>query len=271
MPWVKIDDHFDEHPKLAAVGPLSWGMWLAGIAYCNRNLTDGFIPRNKAHALCSFEYIDTEGRIWELGRACGMSGEDIDSEWVIGTLVDGDLWEQVPGGYRIHDYEDYQPTKAQVLAERAKKQAAGRAGGKASAKARGEAAAEASAVADSKPVPVPVPNPGSVPSSSKTPPLPPQGGNAWNEELQPSREEVQSVACSECGATIGACCIGSRGRERQRNHATRVAEYRRQVEETNQAWRDQVNNCQTCFGRTYTLGPDGATACPDCRPEEAAS
>jgi hypothetical protein len=26
------------------VSPTVWGVWLAGLAYANRNLTDGFIP-----------------------------------------------------------------------------------------------------------------------------------------------------------------------------------------------------------------------------------
>ena len=28
MPWIKVDDHFDEHPKIAKCGPLGIAMWL---------------------------------------------------------------------------------------------------------------------------------------------------------------------------------------------------------------------------------------------------
>lgn len=35
MVWVKIDDHFDEHPKMQQIGPLGWGYWLAGLV-CER-------------------------------------------------------------------------------------------------------------------------------------------------------------------------------------------------------------------------------------------
>ena len=124
MPWVKVDDHFDEHPKLARVGPLGWGVWLAGLAYCNRNLTDGFIPWAKARSLCSFDAVDDDGTLWRLGRTSGMSGDDIESEWVIGLLIEAGLWDEVDNGrgrvdgYRIHDYDQYQPSKADVLAER---------------------------------------------------------------------------------------------------------------------------------------------------------
>src|SRR6478736_5084483 len=143
MAWVRLDDHFDEHPKLAKVGPLGWGVWAASLAYCNRNLTDGFIPWNKAHMLASFDLIDSDGKVWSLAR----DGDDteflIDSQWVIAILVDAGLWDVEKDGYRIHDYNDYQPTKQQILDERAKKVAAGQAGGQASAQARAQASAQA--------------------------------------------------------------------------------------------------------------------------------
>ena len=89
MPWVRVDDHFNEHPKLAKVGPLGWGIWLAGLAYCNRNLTDGFIPLSIAEGFGgSFSTLDSpdkNGRqqIWTLARGSGFNGEDMTSSWVI--------------------------------------------------------------------------------------------------------------------------------------------------------------------------------------------
>jgi hypothetical protein len=163
VPWVKIDDHFDEHPKMAKVGPLGWGLWLAGLAYCNRNLTDGFIPFTKARMLVSLDIAPDDGKLWTLARVSGMAGDDLDVEWLIALLVDVGIWHETPGGYLVHDYAEYQPTKAQVLAERAKKVAAGRAGGQASAQARAQPPAQANgqppAQAKSNPVPVPVPVP----------------------------------------------------------------------------------------------------------------
>lgn len=126
MPWVKVDDHFDEHPKMQQVGPLGWGVWVAGLAYCNRNLTDGFIPWNKARTLCSFEIVEDDGRVWDIGLTSNYAGDDVTAEWIIGLLVNVGLWDVVENGrgridgYRIHDYDDYQPSKEEVLAERAK-------------------------------------------------------------------------------------------------------------------------------------------------------
>ena len=166
MVWVRLDDHFDQNPKVASVGPLGIALWTVGLAYCNRNLTDGFIPWVTARSLLSWEYLDpptAEGhrRIQRIGITSGMAGDDVGSDTVICLLLEAGLWEEVAGGYRIHDYSEFQPTRAEVEAEKAAKQAAGRAGGQAAAIARAKAAAtagaQAGAVAKSKPDPDPVP------------------------------------------------------------------------------------------------------------------
>jgi hypothetical protein len=123
MPWVRIDDHFDEHPKLAAAGPLAWALWMAGLAYCNRNLTDGFIPFSTAHGLVSWMHLgapDEQGheRIVKICVTCGMHGEDVTSDYVIDLLLTYELWEQVSGGYYVHDYPEYQRTKAEIESSR---------------------------------------------------------------------------------------------------------------------------------------------------------
>jgi hypothetical protein len=176
MPWVRLDDHFDEHPKLSRVGPLGLALFVTGLAYCNRNLTDGFIPWARARTMMSWEFLGADDggergqRLYSIGVSCGMAGEDVTGDFVIGLLLDAGLWDEVPGGYRVHDYDDYQPTKAQVEAEREKKAEAGRAGGLASAQARAQAGASSNVEQDastrssktqakSKPVPDPVPVP----------------------------------------------------------------------------------------------------------------
>jgi hypothetical protein len=126
MPWIKVDDHFDEHPKFAKAGPLGIAMWLAGLAYCNRNLTDGFVPWGIARSLLAWEFLKphpedaSREMIWTVDVGRGMHGEQVTCEFVIELLVDAGLWEDVPGGYRVHDFDDYQPSKAEVLAEREK-------------------------------------------------------------------------------------------------------------------------------------------------------
>lgn len=100
MPWVRLDDHFDEHPKLAKVSPVALALWVVGLAYCNRNLTDGFIPESIALRLIAAR--KPRGPIDE--------------------LLTAGLWLKATSrlGFSIHDFEKYQPSKAEVLAERAR-------------------------------------------------------------------------------------------------------------------------------------------------------
>jgi hypothetical protein len=154
MTWARIDDQFRHHPKVVQAGPLGIALHVCGLSYTAEYLTDGFIPRGAVNTLCDFEGV------WFRGYAPGSKD---DYAWtvreVVADLVALGMWDEVEGGYQIHDYLDYNPSREKVLAERAKKQAAGKAGGKASAEAR----AQASAQAESKPVPVPKPIPEPVP------------------------------------------------------------------------------------------------------------
>jgi hypothetical protein len=174
MPWVRIDEHFPRHPKLADVGPLGLALQVAGLCYCNEYLTDGYIPRAVAHTLLNFDGLGLIGP--HHSDALAGPGFDVEAHIVIGWMVDAELWDEVPGGYRIHDYHDYQPSKAEVLAERERKREAGRKGGSAPRRPRQEAQAKQAAKhgakqeveqllsttpsrteAETKPVPVPVP------------------------------------------------------------------------------------------------------------------
>jgi hypothetical protein len=155
---VKLDDEFPDHPKVVLAGPLAGWLHVCGICYCNRHLTDGFIPRAAAHRLANFEHVGLTGT----DDALVAVGEAVDCKQLAAVLCDAGIWEEVAGGYRIHDYLDYQPSKADIEEIRRQKQAAGRAGGIAAAKARAGARAMAPvitvAVAESKPVPKPNPN-----------------------------------------------------------------------------------------------------------------
>lgn len=119
MSWVKLTDDFYDHPKFYEAGPLGLALWTVGLAWCNRNLTDGFIPRAKARTLLDFDGMAavTPGQLMRIG-------EDVDAEYVIGILLDCGLWEDAPGGYAIHDYLDYQPSAAEVREQQARRKEA---------------------------------------------------------------------------------------------------------------------------------------------------
>jgi hypothetical protein len=110
MPWVRIDDGFPQHPKVIGVGPLGLALQVAGLCYCNRYLTDGFVPKAAVPLLLDFSEIDTL-----LPLEVGEPGT---WHWALQKLMDAGLWKEVPDGYILHDYLDYQPSKEQVLKER---------------------------------------------------------------------------------------------------------------------------------------------------------
>ena len=97
MSWAKIDDQFSEHPKVIEAGPLAGWLYVRGLCYAAKYLTDGFISDAQAQQLSLF---------------AGSSPE------LLQKLVDCSLWERVNGGYQIHDYLDYNPTAESVKAER---------------------------------------------------------------------------------------------------------------------------------------------------------
>lgn len=132
MTWVRLDDQFPDHPKIAALGDdMAAAGWLhvCGLCYCGRYLTDGVVPAAQAF------------------RLTGMDKQMV--KHLLERLVDVCLWENTPSGdYQIHDYLDFNPSREESLALQSHRRSAGQAGGQASAKARAQA--------KSKPVPVPL-------------------------------------------------------------------------------------------------------------------
>lgn len=118
MSWIRLDDNFAEHPKVMALNRdrlAGIGLWNIAASYCARHLTDGFVP---AAFLQGQAPVRLSRRMVEVG-----------------------LFIPCDGGYRLHDWLDYNPSRETVMEERRKKQAAGRAGGQASAQARASAGA----------------------------------------------------------------------------------------------------------------------------------
>jgi hypothetical protein len=99
MSWVKLDDQFFRHPKVIEAGRDARELYVASLCYSAAALTNGFI---QSAAL----------------RKIAMDA-DID-EWdtAADRLVDAGLWEQVAGGWQVHDYLEYNPSADKVRAER---------------------------------------------------------------------------------------------------------------------------------------------------------
>lgn len=120
MGWVRLDDAMPEHPKYIEAGPL--GGWLAvcALAWSNRHLTDGFIPVRKVATLVDFsDFGEVDSTMQDHDR---LSCVRIEPYRLASDLVKLGIWEQTPGGYKIHDYAEYQRS-AQEIRELSNKRA----------------------------------------------------------------------------------------------------------------------------------------------------
>lgn len=97
MPWMKVDDGLHATRKVVRIPRrrrmAAMGLWIIAASWSAANLTDGCLDDHE---------VD------ELG------GTSEQAQW----LVDVGLWERTDTGYRFHDWSDYQPTRAEVLAKR---------------------------------------------------------------------------------------------------------------------------------------------------------
>lgn len=94
MTWFKVDDSFHSHPKVLATDPAALGLWVVAGAWCSSNLTDGFVPD------------------YALPRLLPDGAE------LAKKLVTSGLWTRTKGGYRYHDWLDYNPSADTVRTER---------------------------------------------------------------------------------------------------------------------------------------------------------
>jgi hypothetical protein len=157
MGWVRIDDNAPHHRKMLQAGPVACWLWVCGLAHCQRQLSDGFIP---------IEALPMLG-VGNWKKAAGF-------------LVTAGLWHKAEGGYQIHDYLDYNFSAEEANERREAKSTsradAGRIGGQRSGEARrskAEAKLKQSASPETKqneapshPIPIPS-HPSTTPTASR--------------------------------------------------------------------------------------------------------
>jgi hypothetical protein len=168
MPWVKLDDQFFAHPKVIDLPKDAKLLFLCGLTHCATQLTDGFISQGAMRLIAAT--VDV---------AQGHAGD----------LVAAGLWEEVGGGFAVHDYLEYNPSGEQVkrdralnarrqqdwrereMARKAAEAAASVTDGVTHAATNGvtNGVTPRNAVSNTRPVPVPVPVPRPHPDPRPTP------------------------------------------------------------------------------------------------------
>lgn len=90
MAWLRIEDSLWSHPKFLRLSDKAFRLWVRAATYSAQHLTDGLVTDDTLAIL-------------------GGQRKHCDELWSAG------LWERVPeGGYRFHDWTDYQFTREQV-------------------------------------------------------------------------------------------------------------------------------------------------------------
>ena len=98
MPWVKLDDRFPSHRKIALLSDRAFRLHVSAMCWCAENLTDGRISDR------------------ELALVTRVRGVKATAK----QLEDAGLWDRTEDGWEIHDYLEYNPSREQVLIERKK-------------------------------------------------------------------------------------------------------------------------------------------------------
>lgn len=108
MTWANVDDRFPDHPKVIGLSDGAFRLHVSGIVYCARYLTDGFIPKPQV------------GKLVPNYRSSYLA-----------ELTKARLWTSDGGGYVIHDYLQWNRSRAEVEEEKLAKSKAGKAGAEA--------------------------------------------------------------------------------------------------------------------------------------------
>lgn len=89
MPYLNLDDHFAIHPKVDNLSAGAFRLHVSGLCYCAMNLTDGVVEARRLSRLMP-EY--------DKAYLC--------------ELIEAAMWIPHPDGYSIHDYLDWNKSRA---------------------------------------------------------------------------------------------------------------------------------------------------------------
>jgi hypothetical protein len=125
MPWLKIDDVFEEHEKVKRLSDAAHRLWMRAACWSQKTGSKGYVPREMLESIAQ--------KSAPVRRLEALANELVMAR--AGGVYAAGLWEVTEGGWVFHDWADYQPDPVAPKMTRAE---AASAAGKASAKARVE-------------------------------------------------------------------------------------------------------------------------------------
>ena len=102
MTWLKLDDKFCGHPKIAALSDAVFRFHVTAMNYCAEYETDGFV--SEAVLRSKFDPRSIRSRIKVLVETPSSGGAA--------------LWQECDGGWRINDFLDFNPSRENLERER---------------------------------------------------------------------------------------------------------------------------------------------------------
>lgn len=96
MPWVRLDDRFPSHRKVALLSDRAFRLYVSALCWSSENLTEGRILEK------------------ELPLVARVRGP----KTAAAELEAAGLWDRAEAGWAIHDYLEYNPDRARVQADR---------------------------------------------------------------------------------------------------------------------------------------------------------
>lgn len=97
MPWVRLDDRFPSHRKVALLSDRAFRLYVSALCWSAENLTEGRV---------------TDRELPLIARVRGPKA-------VANELETAGLWDRDGDGWAIHDYLEYNPSRDRVKEERA--------------------------------------------------------------------------------------------------------------------------------------------------------
>ena len=266
MGWIRVSDDFYDNDKMLAAGTIGRDLYWHGMAFCNRNLTDGLIPRGRAVAL-----VDWTHAAILTGAHSGVDGQDC-APIAVTLVLDAGLWHEDghdcpscvqpgPRHYVVHDYLKYQPSRAEVEAKREdlhqKRAEAGRRGGQ-QTQAMRQANAKQNVKQNESKTEAPNPNPNPI-----TPLVTKEGEVA----LRNAHEADPRPHCSKHpNGNDGGACRGCM-KVRQWDEANAAAVQADELD-AKRRLRELAEQCPDCHGTNLIdIGDDQVIKCNHQRKE----